>query len=86
MEVKNNTGSATPHEPKALRECLDETLHSDLPLGRSFRKHRASVYPNTETGVDLKIRSCTPGRMTSGRAKKGWLTRDGEDHYTFTEI
>lgn len=42
-------------------------------------------YPNTELGIDLKLLTCRPGRIETGKVINGTITRDGEDHFTFVQ-
>lgn len=59
-----------------LKEGLKNT---DEP--RLFR----DLFPNTELGVDLKLLTRKPGRLPVGGMTMGIITRDDEDHFTFTE-
>lgn len=45
-----------------------------------------SVYPTTELSIDLKLNKRKKGRMKVGENLNGNIARDGEDHYTFTEL
>ncbi len=44
-----------------------------------------SIHPNTELGIDLKLFTCTPGRLDIGEARTGKIVHDSEDHFTFIE-
>ena len=44
-----------------------------------------NFYPNTELGIDLKLLTCRPGRIETGKVVNGTITRDGEDHFTFVQ-
>ena len=45
----------------------------------------SEVFPHTEPCVDLKLITCSPGRMPIGEFLDGFLTRDGEYHYSFVQ-
>lgn len=45
-----------------------------------------TLFPTTEFCVDLKLNKCKKGRMKVGENLNGNIARDGEDHYTFTEM
>ncbi len=84
-----NEGSAAQnknvHGPKTLGEIINDMLRSDSPLAVAYRDHAATLYPDTELGVDLKLLTRQTGRMGIGQYKRGMLTRDAEDHYLFVE-
>ena len=42
-------------------------------------------FPNTELCVDLKLLTCQPGRMKTGKQLLGTIMRDSYDHFTFVE-
>lgn len=44
-----------------------------------------ALYPNTELSVDLKLLTSRPGRMQNGEQLPGTITRDSEEHFTFTQ-
>lgn len=84
-----NEGSAgqnkNVHEPKVIGEVLNDMLQSDSPFAVAYRQHHATVYPNTEPCIDLKLLTRQPGRILIGDYLDGALTRDGDDHYLFIE-
>lgn len=84
-----NEGSAAQnknvHGPKTLGDIINDMLRSDSPLAVAYRDHAATLYPDTELGVDLKLLTRQTGRMGIGQYKSGMLTRDAEDHYLFVE-
>lgn len=84
---KMNSGSATSHEhePKTIGEIWDDMLQSDSPFAVAYRQHNATVYPNTEPCVDLKLLTRQPGRLPVGDYLDGALTHDGDDHFLFIE-
>ena len=43
------------------------------------------LFSNTELGIDLKLFTCRPGRIASGKVTNGAIMRDSEDHFTFVE-
>lgn len=43
------------------------------------------IFPNTELGIDLKLFTLKPGRISEGEFLAGMLTRDGADRYCFVE-
>ncbi len=83
----NRTGSAASAcEPQLFGDILSGMFQSDSPFARAYgRQKYATSYPTTETCVDLKLISRTPGRMDIGQYKSGMLTRDGEEHWLFVE-
>ena len=42
-------------------------------------------FPNTELCVDLKLLTCQPGRLQTGKQLLGTIMRDSYDHFTFVE-
>jgi hypothetical protein len=65
-------------------------------LAVAYREHKTEAgvetdqlfrdfYPNTELGVDLKLITRKPGRMTVGDSINCMLTHDGDYHYTAVE-
>ena len=84
-----NEGSANQnkneHEPKVVGEIINDMLQSDSPFAVAYRQHHATVYPNTEPGIDLKLLTRQPGRIAVGDYLDGTLTRDGDEHYLFIE-
>ena len=42
-------------------------------------------FPNTELCVDLKLLTCQPGRLQTGKSLHGVIARDSYDHFTFEE-
>ncbi len=42
-------------------------------------------YPNTELGIDLKLLTCRPGRIETGKVVNGTIMRDSENHFTFVQ-
>ena len=100
MKKKNNTrvGSEAKYDPRLAGEILHDYLeNSDEPFARAYRQHVAdekedetrqlfeNIFPNTELGIDLKLFTLKPGRMSEGEFLAGMLTRDGEDHFRFVE-
>ena len=77
--------SADKREPKTVGQIWSDMLLSDSPFAVAYRDHAASVYPNTEPGVDLKLLTRQPGRLARGQYLSGAITRDGDDHYLFLE-
>lgn len=88
------------HEPKAVGVILDEMLRSDSRFATAYRRYKEAtdteaevetdrlfrdLFPTTELGVDLKLISCEPGRMSVGAYLDGMITRDGEYHFTFLQ-
>lgn len=45
----------------------------------------SEVYPHTEPCVDLKLITCSPGRMPLGEFLDGFLTRDDAYHFSFVQ-
>ena len=84
-----NEGSAgqnkNAHEPKTIGEIWNDMLQSDSPFAVAYRQHHASVYPNTEPCVDLKLLTRQSGRIAIGDYLDGTITRDADDHYLFIE-
>ena len=69
-------------EPKVIGEVLNEYFASNEPLARAYRER---LHPDTHLDVDLKLLTRKPGRMNIGDYLGGVITRDGEDHFSFTE-
>ena len=42
-------------------------------------------FANTELCVDLKLLTCQPGRLQTGKHLLGTIMRDSYDHFTFVE-
>lgn len=42
-------------------------------------------FANTELCIDLKLLTCQPGRMKTGKQLLGTIMRDSYDHFTFVE-
>lgn len=70
------------NEPKVVGEVLNEYFASNEPLARAYRER---LHPDTHLDVDLKLLTRKPGRMNIGDYLGGVITRDGEDHFSFTE-
>jgi hypothetical protein len=70
------------NEPKVIGEVLNEYFASNEPLARAYRER---LHPDTHLDVDLKLLTRKPGRMNIGDYLGGVITRDGEDHFSFTE-
>lgn len=49
------------------------------------KQFTVDLYPNTEISVDLKLLTSRPGRMQNGEQLPGTITRDSEEHFTFTQ-
>ncbi len=45
----------------------------------------SEIFRHTEPCVDLKLLTCEPGSMPLGAFYDGFLTRDGECHFTFVQ-
>ena len=54
-------------------------------MNESSSKTEKGFYPNTELGIDLKLLTRKPGRLTDGEYLDGVITHDGEDHFTFVQ-
>ena len=54
-------------------------------MNESSIKLEKGFYPNTELGIDLKLLTRKPGRLTDGEYLDGVITHDGEDHFTFVQ-
>ena len=54
-------------------------------MNESSNKLVKGFYPNTELGIDLKLLTRKPGRLTDGEYLDGVITHDGEDHFTFVQ-
>ena len=54
-------------------------------MNESSSKAEKGFYPNTELGIDLKLLTRKPGRLTDGEYLDGVITHDGEDHFTFVQ-
>ena len=84
-----NEGSAgqnkNAHEPKTIGEIWNDMLQSDSPFAVAYRQQHASVYPDTEPCVDLKLLTRQSGRIAIGEYLDGAITRDADDHYLFIE-
>lgn len=84
-----NEGSAAQnknvHEPKLIGEAINDMLQSDSPFAVGYRQRGATVYPNTEPCVDLKLLTRQPGRIAIGDYRGGIITRDADDHFSFVE-
>lgn len=84
-----NEGSAeqkkNEHEPKLIGDIMGDMLQSDSPFAVAYRQHHATVYPNTEPCIDLKLLTRQPGHIAVGDYLDGTLTRDGDEHYLFIE-
>ena len=99
--LKSNieAGSRESNEPRLLGSIVSEMLHGDSPLAIGYRQYIASreneeeesdqlfkdFYPNTELGIDLKLITRKPGRMSVGDSMSCMLTRDDDYHYTAVE-
>ena len=79
--------SSGKNEPKVMSEVLEEFFQSNEPLAAALRARLfKDLHPHTELGVDLKLLTHKPGRMPVDANLNGCITRDGELHYTFTEM
>lgn len=87
QDFKNKmySGSASSHEPKPVGDIINDMLQSDSPFAVAYRQHNATVYPNTEPCIDLKLLTRQPGRIAVGDYIDGAITRDGDEHYLFIE-
>ena len=54
-------------------------------MNESSSKTEKGFYPNTELGIDLKLLTRKPGRLTDGEYLDGAITHDSEDHFTFVQ-
>lgn len=54
-------------------------------MNESSSKTEKGFYPNTELGIDLKLLTRKPGRLTDGEYLDGVITHDGEEHFTFVQ-
>ena len=54
-------------------------------MNESSSKTEKGFSPNTELGIDLKLLTRKPGRLTDGEYLDGVITHDGEDHFTFVQ-
>ena len=88
------------HEPKAVGAILDEMLRSDSRFAAAYRRFKEALddeaevetdrlfkdfYPSTEPGIDLKIITRKPGRMSVGDSMSCMLIHDSDYHYTAVE-
>ena len=42
-------------------------------------------FSNTELAINMKLLTCRPGRIASGKVINGAIMRDSEYHFTFVE-
>ena len=54
-------------------------------MNESSNKSGRELFPNTELGIDLKLMTRKPGRLAIGEYLDGIITRDGEDHFSFSQ-
>ena len=96
---RTRAGSEKQYGPRLVGEILHDYLeNSNEPFARAFREHSAEaeaereadqlfvdIFPNTELGIDLKLLTRKPGRMSVGDSLPGFITRDGDDCFRFVE-
>ena len=70
----------------ALLDWMEERekTKSAAERGKACRLRR-DIFPHTELCVDLKLLTHQPHRMDVGDILSGFLTHDGEEHYSFLE-
>jgi len=87
---KSNNKNAKPevqYGPRLVGEILHDNLeNSNEPFAVAYRERIfKDIYPNTELGVDLKLLTRKPGRMSKGELLQGVISHDGENHFSFLE-
>lgn len=82
FNLEKRPSGSEKNEPKVIGEVLNEYFASNEPLARAYRER---LHPDTHLDVDLKLLTRKPGRMNIGDYLGGVITRDGEDHFSFTE-
>lgn len=98
IKKNHSAGQKRQYGPRLAGEILHDYLeNSNEPLARAYREHVAdekedeasqlfkNIFPNTELGIDLKLFTLKPGRMSENEFLPGMLTRDGEDRYCFVQ-
>lgn len=81
----SRAGSEAQYEPRTIGDIWNDMLQSNSPFAVAYRQRGATVYPNTEPCIDLKLLTRQPGRIAIGDYLDGAITRDGDDHYLFIE-
>lgn len=83
----NREGSEVQYGPRMAGEILHgipESGNEQLAIARRERILK-DLFSNTEIGIDMKLITREPGRVSVGTCLDGAITRDGEYHYTFIQ-
>lgn len=84
------TSDLGKRRPKPVSNLADAEWRSPLIetegiTGKTTIMSKMIFYPNTELGIDLKLLTRKPGRLTDGEYLDGVITHDGEDRFTFVQ-
>ena len=64
---------------------MTKVLNSKNETGSRTSNEPRLFFPDTHLSVDLKLMTHMQGRMPVGAYLNGIITRDGDDHFVFTE-
>ena len=79
--LRSNEPLAVAFRNRKAKSEAAKATEAGVETDQLFR----DFYPNTELGIDLKLITREPGRMTVGNSINCMLTHDGDYHYTAVE-